>query len=164
VIEHQISEIDESGFSDAKNILIETKEVLDQHYTPLNNALDQLERDAELTRKITAEGNGDNSLSLVSRSRERERISSLLRNNYSALNLITMGNTLLHTTALALGCQEVALIALKHLENLAPLVVKMGALLPDVAIRELRRESADIDLAIAAVALKNTQAVWRTLS
>ncbi|GEM_PF-3119370 len=170
VIEQQIAEIDDTEFADAKRLLTETKQVLERHYVPLNKALDQLEKDADIAIRNAADNNGHNGHnghnpdSSFIQNKKRRLISRLLRDNYSALNLVTMGNTLLYTTALALGCQEVASIALKHLENLAPLVVKIGELLPDVATRELRSESAEVDLAIAQLALKNTQAVWRTLS
>ncbi len=62
------------------------------------------------------------------------------------MNSITMGNTLLHTTALALDSHEVAATALMHLKNLTPLVIKISELVPEVVAKELHTESPIIDL------------------
>jgi glutathionyl-hydroquinone reductase len=159
-IEKQISEIDESNYGDAKTVLMKTKEVLEEHFNSLNESLDTLERDAKETRKQMIVGNGDGSREPFFPAKAKTRISIHLRNNYVALNLVTMSNALLHTTALALNYQEVAAIALKHLQNLAPLVAQIGGLLPDVVARELYAESPDIDPSIGKIALKNAQLVW----
>ena len=164
IIEQQISEIDEKDFSDAKSLLIETKQVLERHFLPLNEMLDHLERDAVTDREKVVGSNGTGFKNPGDKDQKNGRISRILRDDYSALNLITMGNTLLHTTALALDCQKVAVIALKHLQNLAPLVVKIGKLAPQMVARELRAESPKIDLSVAQIALKNTQLVWREAS
>lgn len=167
VIEQQISEVSETEFADAKNVLIQTREVLERHFIPLNALLDKLEKDTATALAITVSSNGSgNSNGLHHHPGETEqrskRISTILRDDYSALNLVAISNTLLHTTALALNCQEVAAIALSHLQNLTPLVVKIGQLVPEVVARELRTQSPEIDLAIAQIALKNTQLAWRT--
>jgi len=162
IIENQISEIDETDFSDAKSLLINTKEVLEKQFDPLNKMLDKLEKDTEIVRAKAVAGNGAGNTKLSGDAEQiKKRISSILRDDYSALNLITMSNTLLHTIALALNCQDIAETALKHLQNLAPLVVKIGELLPDVVTRELRTGSAKIDLAVAKIALQNAQLAWR---
>jgi hypothetical protein len=161
VIEQQISEVDEKKFGDAKALLVKTKQVLERHYAPLNKMLDQLEKDAATDRTKLASGNGAGALKLTDEQQRNKYLSRILRDDYSALNLITMSNTLLHTTALALECHSVAAIALSHLQNLASLVVKMGKLLPEVVARELHTESPKIDLAVGKLALKNTQLAWR---
>ena len=45
VIEQQIADVDEKRFPDARSILIKTKEVLEQHFRPLNTLLDELDLD-----------------------------------------------------------------------------------------------------------------------
>lgn len=163
IIEEQIAEIHETDFSDAKNLLINIRDNLERHFEPLNELLDKLEQEAlEAKSKATLVGKASlNGLAPGTAQRKTWRVSRMLRDDYSALSLIAINNTLLHTTALALGCQEVAEIALRHLHNLAPLVIKMADLLPEIITRELRNESPDVDLTIAQTALKNTKLAWR---
>ena len=161
IINEQIAEIDEVEFADAKNLLIKTNQVLERHFTPLNELLDKLENDALIarTQPITSNGRGGEHHPPHLEQRKR-RISRILRDDYSALNLIAISNTLLHTTALALDCQDVATLALKHLENLAPLVIRIRELVPEVVAKELHAQSPNVDLKAALTALKNTQLVW----
>jgi len=160
-IEEQIAEINEKDFADAKDLLIQTRQALECHFKPLNETLDRLERAALNAQTKIASENGNGLIPALEREQQIKSIARILRDDYSALNHITMSNTLLYTTALALNCQEVAEIALKHLENLAPLVVKLGAIAPEVVARELRTKSPQIDLTVAQKALINARLVWR---
>jgi hypothetical protein len=160
IIEQQISDVDEIHFPDAKNLLLKTKEVLEQHFIPLNKMLDRLDQAALSAQKnrlilnaVTFNG--------YDRNQENERVSKILRDDYAALNLITMGNTILHTTALALDCQEVAAVALDHLQHLTPLVAKIGELMPHIVTQELLTHSEEIDPAVGHLAAKNLRLVWR---
>lgn len=165
-IEDLISEIDDTQYSDAKNLLTKTTKVLQGHFTLLNELLDKLEKDALVvgwTPPAVGNGGGYDTPS-TNREQRKERVSRKLRDVYSALNLLTISNTLLHTTALALDCQEVATVALTHLENVAALIVKIGELVPDVVARELRTESPKIDLSVAQIALKNIQLARQKVS
>ena len=161
VIRQQIAELGDAD-EDAKLLLIKTEEVLERHFIPLNKMLDGLEQESRNAQnKLAIKDGVVIAASVGKEALQRQRTSRILRDDYSALNLITMSNTLLHTTALALDSQEVAMVALTHLQNLAPLVVKMGALVPEIVTRELHTESSKIDLGVAKIALKNTQRIWR---
>lgn len=131
------------------------------HYAALNKILDRVEEKNSASRSSVIAGNGGGFSSPFENEEKTRRISRNLRDDYSALNLITMSNTLLHTAALALNREEVAALALKHLNNLAPLVIKIGELMPDVVARELRTQSIQIDSSVAKTALENTQLAWR---
>ena len=122
--------------------------------------LDKIEQDALSAKKDSAAGNGAGH-SVPEPRKNNKKISRILRDVYSALNLITISNTLLHTTALALGRHDIAATALKHLENLAPLVIKIGQLMPGIVTRELRHETHSVDLSVADIALKNAQLAWQ---
>ena len=163
-IEEQITGIDEVSFADAKNLLRKTSLVLATHFASLNALLDRVEQTALTARNLVVAGNGVGPVTAMEREQKKRQISKILRDDYSALNLVTMSNALLHTTALALESGEVAALALKHLENLAPLVVQMGALVPEVVARELHAESSTIDLSVAKTALKNMQLAWQKAS
>jgi len=163
VIEKQISEIDEESYGDAKAVLVKAKGVLENHFVTLNASMDTLEQDAAEARKLLVDGNGEGSSDPFPKAITRIRISTHLRNNYAALNLITTSNTLLYTTALAFNSPGVAEIALKHLKNLAPIVVQIADLLPDILARELRAELPEIDPQIGQIALKNTKLAWQRI-
>ncbi len=160
IIEKQISEINEPNYIDAKNLLIRAFKTLESQFAPLNSILDKLE-DASSIDIFKTESNGIEMKNLLDPEQKNSIISRILRDDYSALNLITMSNTLLHTTALALESKEVAELALQHIKNLAPVVIKIGQMVPDVVTRELKIKSPLIDLNIAKTALKNTQQAWK---
>jgi len=122
--------------------------------------LDRLEQAAQSARKSPV------ALSLVSvdglrRDQANERVSRILRDDFSALNLIAMGNTMLHTTALALNYQDVATVALEHLRHLTLLVFKLRELMPRVVAREAVDHSGTIDPSlIGQAAVRNLQLAW----
>jgi hypothetical protein len=164
IIEDQIEEIEGPDFADAKSLLTKTRLTLEQQFEPLNALLDKLESDALIAQTKAAANNGGGVKNPLATEQHTTSISKILCNDYSALNLITISNTLLHTTALALQCDDVAATALKHLENLAPLVIKIGQLMPEVLARELHQESPTIDVAVAQAALENTRRAWHKAS
>ena len=160
-IQEQVEDIRGEEFSDARTLLQKTSEALELHFTPLNKLLDSLERVARSDKAKASSKNGSGVANHIIAESPRKSLSRVLRDDYSALNLVTISNTLLHATALALEAKEVASTALKHLENLAPLVVRIGELVPEVVTRELHSASPTIDLSIAKTALKNTQLIWK---
>ena len=162
IIQEQIVEIDEARFADAKSLLARTGQTLETHFTPLNELLDKLELDAVAARTRAVGSNGGGFKNPLERVVARKPISKILRDDYSALNLITISISQLHTAALVLESKDVARVALKHLENLAPLVVRLGELVPQVVARELRNGSEESDPEIAQTALKNIRLAWRT--
>ena len=159
-----IGEVEYVDYIDAKNLLKNTRQVLEKHFTPLNELLDKLDCDDDIKQRVGVVPNGLDVKTAHNTELAQGRISKILRDDYSALNLITISNTLLHTTALALNSLEIATIALQHLENLAPFVVRIGELMPEVITRELRTQSPSIDLSVAKTALVNTKQAWSKAS
>jgi hypothetical protein len=160
-IKEQISTITDPEFADARTLLQQTADVLERHFEPLNRLLAQQENEQLSAENATHLHNGLAAEMSVKRAENINRVSSFLRDDYSALNLVTISNTLLHATALALKKTEVADVALTHLTNLAPLVVRIGELLPETITRELRAISEEVDPLSAKVALRNTKLAWR---
>jgi hypothetical protein len=159
LIQGQADGINDSQFLDAKALLAGTADTLRRHFDALNKLLDVLEKDGI---SLTGSGrltNGGTHLHPETAS-EALAVSRMLRDDYAALNRVTISNTMLHTAALALKSQDLALAALKHLENIAPFVVQIGELLPDVIARELQAHSDEVDLSIAKEALRNTKRAW----
>ena len=165
VINEQILHIDEAVFAEAKALLKKTTQVLESHFTTLNQLLDKLDKKA-LSEQIQSVAINGQHIDIDGKDdKVNIQISRLLRDDYSALNLVTISNTLLHTIALALDADEVAATALKHLENLTPLVVKIGHLVPEVVTQELRSAFPTIiDRSTASTAIRNTELAWRKAS
>ena len=91
-----------------------------------------------------------------------ERVSRMLRDDYTALCFATVCYEMLHTTALAVGHGEVANLALSHLRDYTPAVMAIAQMLPEVITDELTREGKmSGDGSIARLAAKNVQEAWQ---
>lgn len=159
VIQDHVSLVDGVEFADAKHLLESANKTLEHHFIALNQLLDNHEHGG-----VGYQSTNGAHVNSSATEATRIRISQILRDVYSALNQITISNTLLHTIALALNSQQVADIALKHLENLTPIVVKLGQLVPAVAARELRIVCPTTYEQAAVAALSNTRSAWRKAS
>ena len=164
VIKLQVSEINGDDYADARTLLESTEKVLEDNFTPLNLLLDSLEVDAVTNRGNSKTTDGVFDKEASQRLQEKIKVSRILRDTYSSLNLITISNTLLHTAALALDSKELADLSLAQLKNLAPLVVKIGELMPEVIARELRGDYPSIDESIGEKALKNIKLAWKRIT
>ncbi len=87
-------------------------------------------------------------------------VSTMLRDNYTALNMSSFSYTMLHTTALAFHDDGVASVTLKHLQDLTPLIIHLNEIVPYVVVAELTDEGP-IDTTVAEKAVGNTQHAWK---
>lgn len=92
----------------------------------------------------------------------REPVSRNLRDDYTALNLAAVSCTMLHTSALALHHQPTADLALRNLRELAPLIMELNEVIPQVVVRELTEEGKAYDASLAQRAVRATQEAWST--
>jgi hypothetical protein len=158
-IDEQVAHIEGLEFQDARELLGQTSKTLAQHYVTLNDLLESIE--VEESKPRLTEANGvDHDLTKTVEPR-RDRVSKILRDDYSALNRITISNTLLHTTALALDSDKIATAALEHLSTLAPLVVAIGSSMPNVVAREIYGSGVAAHNSIADKARENIRRAWK---
>lgn len=87
--------------------------------------------------------------------------SRILRDNYTALSLGCVAYQMLHTTALGLGHKSLADTALKHLRELAPLIIAVTEVVPGVVLRELAADDPAIDLSVETEARDNAISAWQ---
>ncbi|WP_395753871.1 hypothetical protein [Prosthecobacter sp.] len=87
-------------------------------------------------------------------------LSRILRDNYTAISLGCVSYEMLHTTALALKEQALADTALRHLKELAPLIMAVTKIIPEVVLEELAKEDPALDTSVAKQALENTLNAW----
>jgi hypothetical protein len=90
-----------------------------------------------------------------------EAVSKMLRDDYTALNLATVGYTMLHTTGLALNDQATAALALRHLKAYTTIVMEINEIIPNVVVADLRDNGAVINESVLQQAIANTQEVWQ---
>ncbi len=91
----------------------------------------------------------------------KDPVSRMLRDGYTALNMSSISYTMLHTTGLAYHDQVVADLALAHLQQLTPLIMRYNEIIPNVVAAELSDEGAGIDTGVGSKAIENTQEAWK---
>ncbi len=91
----------------------------------------------------------------------KDPVSRMLRDDYVVLNLSSVSYTMLHTTGLAYHDQAVADLALAHLQQLTPLIMRYNEVIPNVVAAELADEGAGIDTGVGSEAIENTQQAWK---
>ncbi len=90
-----------------------------------------------------------------------DAVSRSLRDDYVTLTLIAVNCSMFHTAALALNETSVAEVALKHMNEIVPLVVELGRIIPSVVTRELAEENKIVDTSAWVAAAEKTREVWR---
>jgi hypothetical protein len=93
-----------------------------------------------------------------------EPVSKMLRDDYTALNLATIGYTMLHTTGLALNDQATADLALRHLREYTSIVMEINQIIPSIVVAELRDDGGVINESVVQDAVANTQTAWQPSS
>lgn len=92
--------------------------------------------------------------------RQTDQVSRMLRDDYAAISFAAICYHMLHTTALALKDEEVAQLALDHLNDYSPLVIELSKVVCTVVAQELTDENKAIDPSVAEQAIRNTQEAW----
>lgn len=88
-----------------------------------------------------------------------DTVSKMLRDDYTALSLITIGYTMLHTHALAVEDHGLADVTQNHMANCTGMITEISKVVPLTVAKELI-EDADRAEEIGRKALENTQAMW----
>ncbi len=89
-------------------------------------------------------------------------VSRMLRDDYTAFSLAATAYSMLYTTALALREAAIANVALRHLNEITPLVMDLSRIIPAVVVRELAQDELDVDISVIPLAQENTTAAWRS--
>ena len=161
-VERQREDEDARAHLEANKVIIEIERVLKTHI----KALETLNKEyggggQSAVKKAVTELLGV-AAGLYDKVREH-KLSRMLRDNYTALSLASMGYTALHTFGLAVKEPRVADLALKHLKDFTPLLVEISKVLPLVVAIEVAEENDfPVDTAAGTTAQKNTQQAWST--
>jgi hypothetical protein len=87
-------------------------------------------------------------------------VSRMLRDDYTALSLSAIGHSMLHTTGLTIRDLPIGNIGLRHLREIAPLIMELSDVIPSVVVRELVADDPDLDPSVAEIARVNVARAW----
>ena len=87
-------------------------------------------------------------------------VSRLLRDDYTAVSLAATAYSMLYTTGLATRELPIANVALRHLQELTPLIKDLSRIIPIAVVKELAEDDPEIDRSILALAQENTRKAW----
>lgn len=89
-----------------------------------------------------------------------DTISKMVRDDYTALSMITIGYTMLHTHALADEDDSLAVLTGNHLKNCTNLITEISKVVPMAVANEIIDDSERAE-EIGRKALDNTQKAWK---
>jgi hypothetical protein len=136
------------------------EQVLDRHLEALRQKLES-KGETESTFK-TAIGSIMGAAAGVYDKLRSERVSRMLRDDYTAISLATVCYEMLHASALAAGDQELAELAIRHLSDYTPLVMEISETIPFALVEELSVDGKlPANRAAAEQAVANTKKAWQ---
>jgi ferritin-like metal-binding protein YciE len=148
-------------YPEAAAVLQQIEDRVDQHVAKLERALERLGSGTSALKAAVGAVLG--AVAGVYGKIRDERVSRMLRDDYTALCFACVCYEMLHTTALAVGHGELANLALDHLRDYTPAIMALGEILPEVVTDELARDGkVTTDGSIARLAAENTREAWRT--
>lgn len=161
VIARQATDDRMLAYAEAHDLVMRASSTLKKHRAALEKALDAVGgENAKTALKRAATSITAMAGNLYDKARPGDPVSSNLRDDYTALNMAAVSYTMLHTTALALKERSIADLAVRHLEDLTPLIMELSEVIPDVVARELTAEGKAIDPDVGSEAVRNTQKAW----
>jgi len=88
-----------------------------------------------------------------------DALSKMLRDDYAALSMITMGYTMLHTHALSNDNKELADMSKSHLDDCTIMITEISKVVPMVTAYEINSDTSMAE-AVGKRALESTQQSW----
>lgn len=144
---------------DVIELLHETDKMISGHVKSLERHMDRLggEMKSDIKSKIAS---FTGSVAGLIDGARKDTVSKMMRDDYTALSMIAVGYTMLHTHALAGKDQLLADLTLQNLKNCTSLITEISKVVPLVVAREITEDKNTAD-EIGQKALKNTQNAWK---
>lgn len=156
----QLKDEDFNDFRNAKALVVRLAGLVDRHVAALD-ALLKAEGGQEASPIKSAVSQFEGMIAGAIDKVRKTKVSKALRDDYTALSLCNASYTLLHATAHALGSENVASLAKRHLEDYASCVMEIGRALPEVCVQELLSIGLPVQTAAASESVDATQQAWR---
>lgn len=154
-------DMDESAkYGQALSIISRIKALSETHVSMLEDHLKSFGGDAASPVKSALSsllGAGATAVDSVRTS----KVSKNLRDDHVTLCLATISYTMLHTAALGLADAATAQLAQRHLEDYAPLVMRISKAMPEVVLQELADDGEDVQITAAQIAERDTERAWK---
>lgn len=160
-VERQTDDSKVDNHPEANQLLGQLERTLKDHTASLEQLLSALGGDAASPVKEAVSSVAGVAAGLYDKVRG-DKVSKMLRDDYTALNLASISYTMLHSTGMALKNQTVADLALRHLEDLTPVVVNISEIIPLVVARELSDAGMTTDTAVGQRSADQTHRAWRS--
>ncbi|MFO7848019.1 MAG: hypothetical protein R6V27_15745 [Balneolaceae bacterium] len=143
----------------AVDLLNELDKMASSHVQKLETELEQM--GVEVKSRIKSSlASFTGSVAGMIESVRNDALSKMLRDDYTALSMITIGYTMLHTHALSVGNQKLAELSKSHLEDCTILITEISKVVPVVTSYEISSDTKRAE-EIGSKALENTQAAWK---
>ena len=160
-VEHQRDTVDFDAYPQLSPTLDRIIATMDRQQKALEGYNDNTEGGGLLeTAKEAFLGILGEAAGLIDRLRQTDRVSRMVRDDYTTLSLAAVSYHMLHTTALGLKDARLADLAVKHLGEITPVLVELSKVVSVVVVRELNEEDRIIDASVPDEAIANTQKMW----
>jgi hypothetical protein len=166
VIDVQLKDPDLIEMSPAVKTLTKVRAMLESHVAGLRELSDSeadqkssLQLSASLTETLT-DVTGT-IIGLYNKLRT-EKVSKMLRDDYTALHLSALTYSMLFTTAKGLGEMKTAELAAQHLQGIPPLIMELNSIIPSVVLIELRKVGFSVqDAGADSEAVEQSTIAWK---
>lgn len=156
-VERQAQNKDVQKKPQVQQLIQRTQGILQQHVQVLDQHLNHL--GGRSTLKSAVASVAGVAAGLYDQVRT-ETVSSMLRDDYVALSMVAAASTMLHSTALSLGDQMTADIALRHLKDVTPVITELSKMLPGVTVQDVHDDVKTANTSVVQQAMQNTQEAW----
>lgn len=158
-LSHQRDSTKLKKMPEANELVIKIGRTLERHAQELEEMASTYDASQSMLKKLVSQAFG-NVAGLYDQVRDQQ-VSRMLRDNYTALSLASMGYTAYHAFGLAVNEDRIADLSLRHLKDLTPLLVEISKRLPSVVVDETKNDhDFPVDVNAAAQAVDNTQEAW----
>lgn len=142
----------------AVELLNNLDKVASSHVQKLSAELDQMGAEVKSSVKSKIASFVGSVAGMIDTVRD-DALSKMLRDDYAALSMITIGYTMLHTHALSNENEKLANLSKKHLDDCTIMITKISKVIPVVTAYEINSDTNRAD-EIGKQALQNTQKSW----
>lgn len=157
-VERQVGSDSVKHLNDASQLIGNIHYVLKQNTASLEKRLETLGGGQSVLKTAAASVVG--AVAGVYDQVRSEAVSRMLRDDYTALSLVAISYTMLHTTALALQDAITADLALQNLKRITPLVMEISKVIPAVVAHDVQDDVPSANVSVAKQAVTNTQTAW----
>lgn len=148
-----------NAYPQAKVLVERAEEKVDEHIAALERRLESLGGDAAAPIKEAVTSALGVAAGIIDQIRS-EKVSRLLRDDYTALSLAAISYHMLHTTGLALADPPTADLALRHLHNYTPIITDISHAIHAAVAGELQDDGFVVDGSVASRSEQATQEAW----